>query len=94
MYGVSHALDRADCQKSIVWFQLQLSCLSKPDCYTLTVVHFLKGNRLTRYNNGNWRERTAGGGRHTEGWTYLEIMTVTGENVQRVEGDILKVGHI
>jgi hypothetical protein len=28
------------------------------------------------------------------GWTDLEIMTVTGENVQRVEGDRLKVGQI
>jgi hypothetical protein len=44
---------------------------------------------IFRDNDGNWRERTAGGGRLTEGWTYLEIMTEPGENVQPVEGDIL-----
>jgi hypothetical protein len=52
------------------------------------------GLNIFRDNEGNWRELTAGGGRQTEGWTYLEIMTVTGESVEWVEGDILKVGHI
>jgi hypothetical protein len=35
-----------------------------------------------------------GGWRHIEVWTHLEIKTVNGENVQWVDGDILKFGHI
>jgi hypothetical protein len=48
---------------------------------------------IIRDNNGSWRERTACGGRHTEGCKYLEIITVAGENVQPVEEDILRVVH-